>query len=109
MYEMPEVKRIWKKYSASEFIIIGISLDTNERAIRAYLEKESIGWPQYFDGLGWNNKVASLYDVHSIPHTVLIDHEGIVRGVGLRGGSLSSKIGDLLKKIPKENSAQAKD
>ncbi|HEY7545233.1 MAG TPA: redoxin domain-containing protein, partial [Blastocatellia bacterium] len=35
MFEMPEVKRIWKKYSASEFIIIGISLDSNERALRS--------------------------------------------------------------------------
>ncbi len=101
MRDMPEVKRIWKKYSADQFIILGINMDTNERAMRAYLEKEGIEWPQYFDGLGWNNKVASLYDVHSIPHTILIDHEGIVRAVGLRGGSLSGKVGDLLKKIPK--------
>jgi tetratricopeptide (TPR) repeat protein len=103
VFEMPNVKNIWKKYSADQFIIVGVSLDRSESALRSYIEKEEIGWPQYFDGQGWNNRVSKLYNVHSIPHTVLIDHEGVVRAVGLRGGGLSSKIGDLIKKIPRQN------
>ena len=94
--EMPEVKRIWKKYSGDQFVIVGVNLDSNRAAFEAYLKQESLSWPQYYDGLGWGNKLARLYGVSSIPHTVLIDREGIIRGVGLRGGGLSSKIGELL-------------
>lgn len=102
--EMPEVKRIWKKYGEQQFVIVGVSLDSNRRAFESYVRTEEITWPQYFDGAGWGNKIARLYNVHAIPHTVLIDQDGIVRARGLRAGSLSDKIGDLLKKLPKQES-----
>lgn len=98
MFEMPDIKKLWKKYKADQFIIIGISLDKNEQALRSYIEREGIEWPQCFDGGG---KIARLYNARSIPYTVLIDHEGVVRAVRVRGGALSGKVGDLLKKIPK--------
>ncbi len=103
MFEMPEIKKLWKKYKSDRFIIIGISLDRSEQALRSYIEQEGIEWPQCFDSSG---KIANLYDAHSLPYTVLIDHEGVVRGVRVRGGALSGKVGDLLKKIPKAGSNQ---
>jgi len=99
LYEMPHVKKIWEKYGGDNFVIIGVSLDSKLNALEEYLKREGITWPQFYDGGGWNNKVSRLYQVSSIPHTVLIDQDGIIRAVGLRGGSLSSKIGDLLKKL----------
>lgn len=95
--EMPEVKKIWKKYSSDQFVIVGVNLDSNRAAFDAYMKQESLPWPQYYDGLGWRNTIARLYGVTAIPHTILIDRDGIIRGVGLRGGGLSSKIGELLK------------
>ena len=96
--EMPEVKKIWKKYGGDQFVIIGVNLDSNRAAFDAYMKQEGLSWPQYYDGLGWGNKIARLYGVTGIPHTVLIDREGIIRGVGLRGGGLSNRVGELLKK-----------
>jgi tetratricopeptide (TPR) repeat protein len=97
--EMPEVRRIWKTYGGDRFVIIGVNLDRNEQAFAAYVKQEEITWPQYFDGQGWNNKMSRLYNVSSIPQTVLIDQNGIVRAVGLRGIALSNKIGELLKQL----------
>jgi thiol-disulfide isomerase/thioredoxin len=95
--EMPEVKKIWKKYGGEQFVIVGVNLDSNRAAFEGYMKQEGLTWPQYYDGLGWANKLARLYGVTGIPHTVLIDGEGIIRAVGLRGGGLSSRIGELLK------------
>ncbi|MCI0487258.1 MAG: redoxin domain-containing protein [Blastocatellia bacterium] len=106
--EMPYVKSIWEKYRDDRFIMIGVSLDENPRALESYLKKEGITWPQYYDGKGWNNIVSRLYEVSGIPHTVLIDQDGVIRAVGLRGGSLSSKVGDLLKKLRKQEEAGSK-
>lgn len=105
--EMPEVKRIWKAYKADRLVIIGVNLDSTRGEFDAYMKLEALPWPQYFDGLGWGNKLGRLYGVTAIPHTVLIDQEGIIRGVGLRGEELSSKIGELLKKPEKTNRASA--
>ncbi|HKP85804.1 MAG TPA: TlpA disulfide reductase family protein, partial [Blastocatellia bacterium] len=96
--DTPEVRRIWKKYSGDQFVILGISLDMNRNAFESYIRQEEMTWPQYYDGRGWDNQVSRLYNVHGIPHTILIDQEGVVRAVGLRGGNLSNKIGELLKK-----------
>ena len=104
-FEMPEVKKIWKKYGGDQFVIVGVNLDSNRAAFEAYMKQEELSWPQYYDGLGWGNKIARLYGVSGIPHTILIDREGIIRGVGLRGGGLSSKIGELLKKAEKTDPA----
>jgi len=105
--EMPQVKRIWKKYSGDQFVIIGINLDKTRQAFEAYLKEEEITWPQYFEGGGWNN-VTRLYNVQGIPHTVLIDQEGIIRAVGLRGGGLANKIEELLKKVNQRSNADSK-
>jgi tetratricopeptide (TPR) repeat protein len=102
-FEMPFVKRIWSKYGSDErFAMIGIDLDENREMFEQYVKKEKIAWPQYFDGQGWGNSIARLYGVRAIPYTVLIDHDGVIRAVGLRGGDLIEEIEKLLKKMPKK-------
>lgn len=105
--EMPHVKQIWKKFGGDRFVIIGVNLDRTEQAFEAYLKQEEITWPQYYEGNGWHN-VSRLYNVQGIPHTVLIDQEGVIRAVGLRGGSLSNKIEELLKKMNESGKAESK-
>lgn len=98
--DMPEVRKIWKKYSGNSFVIIGINLDSNRSAFEKYIKEEVVTWPQYYDGLGWSNTIARLYSVYAIPHTVLIDEEGVIRATGLRGEDLEAKIGELLAARP---------
>jgi tetratricopeptide (TPR) repeat protein len=96
--DMPEIRKIWKKYGGDQFVIIGINLDRNRRDFDQYVKEEAVVWPQYFDGHIWDNKISLLYHVNAIPHSVLIDREGVIREIGLRGGRLSNAIGELLKK-----------
>lgn len=100
--DLPEVKKIWQRYAGDPFIIVGISLDSNRQAFEAYTRQEGLTWPQYFDGLGWRNKLSRLYGVYAIPHTVLIDQDGVIKATGLRGEELSQKIGDLLNQLQKQ-------
>ncbi|HXG65078.1 MAG TPA: redoxin domain-containing protein [Blastocatellia bacterium] len=106
--EMPAVKAVWRKYGGDKFVIIGVNLDTKEAVFEKYLREEGIDWPQYFDGRGWDNHIGRLYNVRSIPHTVLIDQDGIVRATGVRGNGLSNKVGELLKKLQKQEVAGTK-
>lgn len=106
IYEMPELKKIWKKYGGDNFVIIGISLDNSRNSLESYIEREGITWPQHFEGRSGGN-VSMTYGVQGIPHTVLIDQDGAIQAVGLRGGRLSGKIGDLVKQIQKQPSVQS--
>ncbi len=102
--DMPEVRKIWKQYGSDRFAIIGINLDSSRPPFEAYMKEEGITWLQYYDGLGWGNKISRLYGVYAIPHTVLIDQDGVIQATGLRGEVLSEKIGELLKKPQKQES-----
>jgi tetratricopeptide (TPR) repeat protein len=94
--DMPEVRKIWKEYGGDHFAIIGINLDSSRSSFESYMKEEGISWPQYYDGLGWGNKISRLYGVYAIPHTVLIDQDGVIQATGLRGQDLAVRIGELM-------------
>jgi len=93
--EMPNVISLYNKYHKLGFEVIGVSLDRDEAALKSFLEKNKITWPQIFDGKFWDSKLAGVYGVTSIPFTVLIDGDGRVVEKNLRGPALE----DALKKL----------
>jgi len=95
--EMPNVKRVYKKYNKSGFEIVGISLDSKLNDVKSYLKKNDVKWVQHFDGKGWNNGVAQKYKVSSIPATYLIDRQGKIRYKALRGPALDRAVEQLIK------------
>jgi thiol-disulfide isomerase/thioredoxin len=92
--ELPNVLAVYRKYHAQGFEIIGVSLDENRNSLANFTQAQGMVWPQYFDGQGWENKVAVKYGVHSIPMTYLLDRRGIIIGESLRG----EKLGDAVAK-----------
>ena len=49
-------------------------------------------WQQFFDGKGWENKLAGKYGVNSIPATYLLDRQGTIIGKDLRGEELEKAV-----------------
>jgi len=98
IHEMPNLISLYNKYHNKGFEIIGISLDKNAVDLRTYLSQNQITWPQYYDGRGWDNIIASRFNVNGIPATVLIDRRGIVRYLNLRGDRLEEAVENLCKR-----------
>ena len=86
----------YDQYRSQGFEIVGISLDQDRKKLDAYLAEKGMNWPQHFDGQGWQNKWAKRYGVKSIPCTILMDREGVVRHVKLRGEALVAAVEELL-------------
>lgn len=95
--EMPNLVEAYKKYRNKGFEIVGVSLDRDAEAWKNGIEKLDITWPQMSDLKYWDCKGAKLYAVSSIPHTVLIDGEGIILARGLHGEELQEQIAEALK------------
>lgn len=95
--EMPNVKGVYEKHKDANFQIIGISLDQSREKLIGYLEKEGITWPQFFDGNGWENWVAQMYGINSIPRMYLIDGDGIIRKANVRGPALEPAVAELVR------------
>jgi hypothetical protein len=52
-------------------------------------------WPQFFDGLYWQNKYARQFGIESIPAMWLIDKKGLLRDIDARQ-DLAGKVQKLL-------------
>jgi peroxiredoxin len=94
--EMPNVKDVYKKYHSKGFEIVGISLDQSRDKLDAYIQQQGIEWPQYFDGKFWNNDIAQMYGIKSIPTTLLVDRRGKIRYKSLRGRQLEQAVEKLV-------------
>ena len=96
--ELPNVKAVYEKYHDKGFEIIGISLDTDEAALRKFIRKNQLPWRQVFDGKRWETPLVQQYSVRGIPAQFLIDREGRVISVEARGERLGvlieAEIGD---------------
>lgn len=95
--EMPHLVELYKKYKNKGFEIVGISLDSKPEAWAKGVKDLNITWPQLSDMQGWKNAGAALYGVNSIPHTVLVDKEGIIIAKNINGEEIEVKLQEVLK------------
>ncbi|MCD8310521.1 MAG: AhpC/TSA family protein [Prevotellaceae bacterium] len=96
--EMPSMVELYAKYKKTrKFEIVGVSLDRDADSWKNGIETLNITWPQMSDVQFWNCEGAKLYGVSSIPHTVLIDKDGVIAARNLHGEELQAKIDELLK------------
>ncbi len=93
--ENPNVVRMYKTYKDKGFEILGISLDNNKQRWLNAIEKDQLTWPQVSDLKGWSNEVAQQYQVTSIPKTFLLDPDGKIIAVNLRGPALEAKLEEI--------------
>jgi thiol-disulfide isomerase/thioredoxin len=96
MGEMPNVVSTFGKLHDKGFEILGISLDQDKAAMDGALKKQNMTWPQYFDGAGWQNKIATTFGIQAIPAALLIDKKGMLRETNLRGEALGAAVEKLL-------------
>lgn len=95
--EMPNVVAAYKKYKSKGFEIVGVSLDMNKNLWTEALNDMNMTWPQMSDLRGWDSKISAVYEVTSIPFTLLIDQNGEIIAEKLRGSELEDILADLLE------------
>jgi thiol-disulfide isomerase/thioredoxin len=107
--ENPHVVEVYKKYKDDGFTVFSVSLDgidsrtaarySSEAQVEEVMERSRQRWVQAIeqDGLVWESHVSDLkkwesapaatYGVRGIPKTFLIDREGKIAEIGLRGAA----------------------
>ncbi|MEO8154855.1 MAG: TlpA disulfide reductase family protein [Rhizobacter sp.] len=97
--EMPHLNRIADKYRASGLVLLGVNVDDDARNAAETAAKLGIKFPVLLDT---DKKVSRLYDLNSMPSTLVIDRNGRVRFLhrGYQDGYedlYEKQIRDLLK------------
>ena len=104
---LPTLKRFYKKYPQEQFVLISISTESDEEAVREFIAKKKMRWPQFLDHRRTLPRIFNLQS--TIPIYVVIDGEGIIRRrvVGW-GRNQSSTLEREIKKCLKELAQRAK-
>ncbi len=97
--EMPKLNQLYEKYRSAGFVMLGVNVDDDVRNAAEVAAKLNVNFPVLLDT---QKQVSRLYDVSTMPSTVLIDRDGRVRWIhrGYRDGAeqtYDQKIRDLLK------------
>ncbi|MDY4044419.1 MAG: TlpA disulfide reductase family protein [Marinifilaceae bacterium] len=98
MREMPNVVKLYKECKGKNFEIVGVSLDQKRDAWLNAVEKNKMKWIQVSDLKSWGTPPVKLCNVTAVPYTVLIDPQGKVIALDLRGEELIKKVKEVLNK-----------
>ncbi|RYG75618.1 redoxin domain-containing protein [bacterium] len=90
--ELPNVLKAYKTYKPKGFEIVGVSLDSEKKALTDFVKARDLKYPQIYDGKGWKNIDATSYGVRAVPFTLLIGKDGKIAAVNPRGEALEPAI-----------------
>ena len=98
--ENPNLVRIYKKYHEQGFNIIGVSLDREGQKDKwaQAIEDDKLTWSHVSNLQFWQEPIAQLYGVRSIPAAFILDENGVIVSTNLRGDALEAKVKELLEK-----------
>ena len=74
--EMPRLDTLYQKYHKSGFVLLGVNVDDDPRTALATAAKLNVSFPVLLDT---DKKVSKLYDLNTMPSTVVIDRDGKMR------------------------------
>ncbi len=95
--ENPNVVRAYNEFRDQGFTVFSVSLDNNKDKWIGAIAKDGLAWENHVSDLkGWKSAGAKKYGVRSIPATFLIDKEGVIRAVNVRGQKLENELNKLL-------------
>ena len=95
--ENPNVVKAYNQYKDKNFTVLGVSLDRPGKKDDwlAAIKADGLAWTQVSDLKFWDNDVAKLYGIKSIPQNYLLDPTGKIIGKNLRGDDLNKKLAEL--------------
>lgn len=92
--EIPHLKML-NETKSDQFSIVSISLDENEADWKKAMKEEGMNWTQITDPRGFEGEIAIAYNITGIPQSLILDREGRIMKVGLRGAFLDAYLEDL--------------
>lgn len=94
--ENPAVVAAFNAYKDKNFTVLGVSLDKDKAAWLNAIHKDGLSWQHVSDLKEWESMVVSLYGIEGIPFNVLLDPEGKIIAMNLRGDALEKELAAVL-------------
>jgi peroxiredoxin len=95
--ENPNMVALYKEFHAKGLNIVGVSLDDDATKWKDAIAKDKLTWTHVSNLKNFEDPIATLYSIKSIPSTFILDASGKIVAKDLRGTELKAKIAELLK------------
>ncbi|MDN5287781.1 MAG: AhpC/TSA family protein [Mucilaginibacter sp.] len=97
--ENPNVVKAYQQFHDKGFTILSVSLDQpgKKTAWLNAIHHDQLTWTQVSDLKFWNNAVAKLYGIQAIPQNFLLNKEGKIIAVNIKGEELNKKLVEIFK------------
>jgi|GEM_PF-6114339 len=101
--EAKNIKALYENYHSKGFEVIGINCDDTQKAAEASIKQQQLPWKNIFftgkkEEMGFNNPMAKLYGINSIPQIMLIGKDGNVISATCRGDQIAVLLEEQLGK-----------
>ena len=95
--EIPYLREAYEQFRGRGFEIIGVNRNPESpEEQRLWFMTHGVAWPQISDSQGEQGPIGQAFGVVQIPKSVLIDRQGRVIGINLRGRRVARKVAELL-------------
>ena len=95
--ENVNVLKVYERFKGKGFTVIGYSMDSSEKAWLGAIEKDGMPWEQLSGMNGVKIDASKLYGVTAIPSNFLLDPEGKIVGIDLRGEKLERTLEQIFE------------
>lgn len=97
--ENPHLVSLYNQFHEKGFEVVSIGVETQEDRWRQAIKADGLIWPYHSaDMQRFKGEVASLYNIHAIPTTFLINPEGMIMGVSLAPSEIQKMLSVKLGK-----------
>lgn len=96
--ENPNVVKAYQAFKDKGFTVYGVSLDRTKEDWLKAIQEDNLTWTHVSDLKYFQSEAATLYNINSIPFSVLIDPKGVIVDKNLRGEELYSKLAEIFEK-----------
>jgi peroxiredoxin len=95
--ENPNVVNAYQEFKNKNFTVLGVSLDKQKAEWTKAVEEDHLTWYHISDLKYWNSAAVAPYGIEGIPYNVLLDPQGKIIAMNLRGNDLQIKLRELIK------------
>lgn len=100
LQELPNVRKNYENYRDKGFEVVGINLDDDPQTVQRFLNVQPLPWATVIssdaNARGLETPLAVKCGIDAIPFIVLVDRDGKVNALHVRGEKLEQKLAQLL-------------
>jgi hypothetical protein len=97
----PHERSLVKRLADKPFALLGVNSDDDRDKVKKVLAKNELNWRSWWDGGGTDGPIQTAYNVSRWPTVYVLDGDGVIRHIDVRGKALDEAIDKLLAEMEK--------